>query len=29
VGIPMIGLYLIGIGVAWLFGKSKKPDRDE
>ena len=26
---PMCGLYLIGIGVAWLFGKSKKIDPDE
>jgi sec-independent protein translocase protein TatC len=23
---PMVGLYIIGIGVAWAFGKSKKPD---
>ncbi len=26
---PMCGLYLVGIGVAWLFGKSKKSDPDE
>jgi sec-independent protein translocase protein TatC len=26
VGAPMVVLYLIGIAVAWLFGKSKKPD---
>lgn len=25
---PMVGLYLVGIGVAWLFGKSKKADQD-
>lgn len=24
---PMIGLYLVGVAVAWLFGKSKKADR--
>lgn len=24
---PMVGLYIIGIGVAWAFGKSKKSDR--
>ena len=29
VGGPMIVLYLIGIVVAWLFGKSKKSDQDE
>ena len=23
---PMVGLYIVGIGVAWAFGKSKKPD---
>jgi sec-independent protein translocase protein TatC len=23
---PMVGLYIIGIGVAWAFGKSKNPD---
>jgi len=23
---PMVGLYLVGVGVAWLFGKSKKTD---
>jgi sec-independent protein translocase protein TatC len=28
VGGPMVGLYLIGIAVAWLFGKSKKADPD-
>jgi sec-independent protein translocase protein TatC len=26
VGAPMVVLYIIGIGVAWLFGKSKKAD---
>jgi sec-independent protein translocase protein TatC len=26
---PMVVLYGLGIGVAWLFGKSKKPDQDE
>lgn len=26
---PMVGLFIIGIGVAWLFGKSKKPDQAE
>lgn len=25
---PMIGLYLVGVAVAWLFGKSKKTDPD-
>jgi sec-independent protein translocase protein TatC len=25
---PMVVLYLIGTGAAWLFGKSKKPDLD-
>jgi sec-independent protein translocase protein TatC len=29
VGVPMVGLYVIGIAVAWLFGKSKKIDPDE
>ena len=28
VGAPMVLLYIIGIGVAWLFGKSKKTDPD-
>ena len=28
VGGPMVGLYLIGIAAAWLFGKSKKADPD-
>jgi sec-independent protein translocase protein TatC len=26
---PMVVLYVLGIAVAWLFGKSKKTDRDE
>jgi sec-independent protein translocase protein TatC len=26
---PMLGLYLLGILVAWAFGKSKKSDEDE
>jgi sec-independent protein translocase protein TatC len=26
---PMVGLYLLGIAAAWLFGKSKKTDPDE
>lgn len=26
---PMVVLYLLGIAVAWLFGKSKKSDQDE
>lgn len=26
---PMVGLYLIGTAVAWLFGKSKRTDQDE
>ena len=25
---PMVVLYALGIAVAWLFGKSKKPDQD-
>jgi sec-independent protein translocase protein TatC len=29
VGAPMVVLYLFGIVVAWLFGKSKKTDPDE
>jgi sec-independent protein translocase protein TatC len=29
VAAPMIVLYLVGIIVAWLFGKSKKSDQDE
>ncbi|MEZ5283352.1 MAG: twin-arginine translocase subunit TatC [Vicinamibacterales bacterium] len=29
VAAPMFLLYLIGIGVAWLFGKSEKPKADE
>jgi sec-independent protein translocase protein TatC len=29
VGAPMVVLYLFGIAVAWIFGKSKKPDPDE
>jgi sec-independent protein translocase protein TatC len=24
-GVPMVGLYLLGVGVAWLFGGSRKP----
>ena len=28
VGGPMIVLYLIGTAVAWIFGKSKKPDQE-
>jgi len=24
-GIPMVGLYLLGVGVAWVFGGSRKP----
>ena len=28
VGAPMVVLYIVGIGVAWLFGKSKKPDQE-
>ncbi len=27
VGVPMVVLYLLGIGAAWLFGKSKKSDQ--
>ena len=29
VGAPMVVLYLFGIAVAWLFGKSKKTDTEE
>jgi sec-independent protein translocase protein TatC len=29
VGVPMVVLYVIGIAVAWLFGKSKKTDPEE
>ena len=29
VGAPMVVLYIIGIAVAWIFGKSKEPDSDE
>jgi sec-independent protein translocase protein TatC len=29
VGGPMVGLYILGIAVAWVFGKSKKSDRDD
>jgi sec-independent protein translocase protein TatC len=29
VGGPMVVLYILGIGAAWLFGKSKKTDPDE
>jgi len=29
VAAPMIVLYLVGIIVAWIFGKSKKSDRDD
>jgi sec-independent protein translocase protein TatC len=25
---PMVVLYLLGVAAAWLFGKSKKSDRD-
>ena len=28
VGAPMVALYGVGIGAAWLFGKSKKSDQD-
>lgn len=26
VGLPMVGLYIVGIAVVWIFGKSKKSD---
>ena len=29
VGAPMVGLYLLGTLVAWIFGKSKKPDQGD
>jgi len=29
VGAPMVGLYIIGIAAAWLFGKSQKANADE
>jgi Sec-independent protein secretion pathway component TatC len=29
VGGPMVVLYLFGILAAWIFGKSKKSDRDD
>jgi sec-independent protein translocase protein TatC len=29
VGAPMVVLYIVGIAVAWLFGKSKKTDQQE
>jgi sec-independent protein translocase protein TatC len=25
-GVPMVGLYLLGVGVAWLFGRRKQAD---
>jgi sec-independent protein translocase protein TatC len=25
---PMLGLYVLSIGVAWLFGKKRPPDRE-
>jgi len=29
VAAPMVVLYIVGIAVAWIFGKSKKPDTEE
>jgi sec-independent protein translocase protein TatC len=26
VAVPMIGLYILSIAIAWLFGKKKTPD---
>jgi len=26
VAVPMIGLYIISIGIAWMFGKKKKAE---
>jgi Sec-independent protein secretion pathway component TatC len=26
VAVPMIGLYLLSIGIAWVFGKKKTPE---
>ena len=26
---PMVGLYIVGIAVAWAFGKSKKQDPED
>jgi sec-independent protein translocase protein TatC len=28
-GLPMVGLYLLGVGIAWLFGKPRRRDDDE
>jgi sec-independent protein translocase protein TatC len=25
---PMCGLYILSIGIAWLFGKSRKPEQE-
>jgi LPXTG-motif cell wall-anchored protein len=26
---PMVGLYILSIGLAWLFGKKRKKELDE
>lgn len=28
-GVPMVGLYLVGVGVAWLFGRRRPPEGDD
>jgi sec-independent protein translocase protein TatC len=27
--LPMLGLYLLGVGVAWIFGRSRKKPPEE
>jgi sec-independent protein translocase protein TatC len=27
--LPMVGLYLLGVGIAWLFGKPRRPPEEE
>jgi sec-independent protein translocase protein TatC len=29
VGVPMVGLYIISIAIAWIFGKKRKPPIEE
>jgi len=27
--VPMLGLYIISIGIAWIFGKKRKPATED
>ena len=28
-GVPMVALYLLGVGVAWIFGGARKPSESK